>query len=524
MYLEHFGLAASPFGLSPKLEFLYKSEAFQESMAHLIYGVDSSEAIIMITGAIGTGKTMALQSFMTNLSQNFKWALVTNTQVGPKELLKLILDDLGVGFPLGCDKSDLLILFKDFLIQTSRGGKRVIVIIDEAQNMPCEVLEEVRLLTNLGQGKIQPVQVILVGQPELETVVNRTDLAQLRQRIRVHYRLDPLSRKEVEEYLDHRMAVAGCRDRVFKSDAVDRIAKSSGGVPRLVNSLASQALLSAFVDGRRQVLAKDVVPPEGIAPVSAKDRRPEPVPVPEPTPKTSPDGVHPVVPEPEYAVRRGREPRRRGSLAVSFVVILLVLVLVSLYLHGDLQMIMNRFVPTPDGPLTSWKAANTLARSGGPDAFFPEVADSLTVVTTERDSFSPSSADTTGVRNPDTTTKMKPATLDPGAAIPEPEARDGTTEAEPDSTPAKETQGTYFAHVASFQTLERAQRFVDQLQANGFHTLVRSHVVTGNTWQRVFIGPYPDRPAAKDAVAHIKGLDDSHYYHITAIAPDGEGG
>jgi len=104
MYLDHFGLAVNPFGLSPKLEFLYKSEAFEESMAHLIYGVDNSEAIVMITGAIGTGKTMALQSFMANLNQGFQWALVTNTQVTPAELLKLILEDLGVEFPFGCDR------------------------------------------------------------------------------------------------------------------------------------------------------------------------------------------------------------------------------------------------------------------------------------------------------------------------------------------------------------------------------------------------------------------------------------
>ena len=268
MYLDHFGLTVNPFGLSPKLEFLYKSSAFEESMAHLIYGVDNSEAIVMITGAIGTGKTMALQSFMANLNQSFQWALVTNTQVTPTELLKLILEDLGIEFPLGCDKSDLLILFKEFLIKTSRNGQRVIIIIDEAQNMTREVLEEIRLLTNLGQGDIQPVQVILVGQPELEAVVNRPDLAQLRQRIRVHYRLEPLSRKEVEEYLNHRMAVAGCKDHVFKSAAIDLIADYSGGVPRLVNSLAGQALLSAFVAGRRHVTAEDVEPPEGVSALS----------------------------------------------------------------------------------------------------------------------------------------------------------------------------------------------------------------------------------------------------------------
>jgi type II secretory pathway predicted ATPase ExeA/cell division septation protein DedD len=264
MYLEHFGLSLNPFSLSPKLEFLYKSDAFQESMAHLVYGVDNSEAITLITGAIGTGKTLSLQSFLTHLGPSFKTALVTNTRVNSVELLKLILEDLGIDLPPAGDKSDLLILFKDFLIKASNNGQRVLIIIDEAQNLPLEVLEEVRLLTNLGQGDQQPVQVILVGQPELERVINRPQLAQLRQRIRVHYRLSTLSRKEVGGYLNHRMMVAGNVDGVFKGKAVDRIFELSGGIPRLINAIAGNSLLAAYVAGRNKVEPEDVEMPSGV--------------------------------------------------------------------------------------------------------------------------------------------------------------------------------------------------------------------------------------------------------------------
>jgi len=134
MMLEHFRLAVTPFGIAPKLDFLYRSGAFEESVAHLVYGLDNSEAIVMITGKIGMGKTMAIQSFLAHLGESYVSALVTNTNVEAKELLKLILDDLGEPLLVGADKSDLLIALKNFLIKRDLEGKRVIIVIDEAQN------------------------------------------------------------------------------------------------------------------------------------------------------------------------------------------------------------------------------------------------------------------------------------------------------------------------------------------------------------------------------------------------------
>lgn len=349
MYLEHFGLGVNPFSLSPKLDFLYKSGTFEESMAHLVFGLDNHEAIVLITGAIGTGKTMALQSFLTNLGPRFEFALITNTRVTAVELLKLVLEDLGVGLPIGADKSDLLILFKDYLHGAYLEGKMVLIVVDEAQNLAPEVLEEIRLLTNLGQGDIQPVQIILVGQPELEETVNRPDLAQIRQRIRVHYNLDPLTRSEAEEYLNHRMAVAGCKRHVFTSGAIDRIFKGSRGVPRLVNTMAGEALLAAFVAGHEMVQPGDIEedqdlsfatgpapapkdsfqvpdipqpvaapapppppppPPATQEPAPVTSTPPEPVPAPEPVSKpASPAATQPIPkPKPAPALRSAPDP------------------------------------------------------------------------------------------------------------------------------------------------------------------------------------------------------------------------
>ncbi len=299
MFLPEFGLAMQPFGISPRLEFLYKSGAFEESIAHLVYGLDNSEAIVMITGAIGTGKTMAIQSFLSYLGDRYVSALVTNTSVDSKELLKLVLEDLGHQAAPGSDKSDLLIAFKNLLVATGREGKRIVIVIDEAQNLSREVLEEVRLLTNLGQGDEQPVQIILVGQPELETAVQRPDLAQLKQRIRVHYKLAPLSRTELQQYVDHRMTVAGGEAGVFTSGALDRVYSLSGGVPRVVNTLCGEALLSAYVAGRRKVEAVDLVDQADKADPVMPRADVAPAPVAKPVPE---------IPRREMAVRRESKP------------------------------------------------------------------------------------------------------------------------------------------------------------------------------------------------------------------------
>jgi len=270
MYLEHYGLCTHPFSMSPKLDFVFQSTAFEESMAHLVYGLDHHEAIVLVTGPIGMGKTMALQSFLSRLGDRYDFALITNSRINALELLKLVLEDLGVDLSPGADKSDLLIEFKRYLQNASAAGKTVLVVVDEAQNLASEVLEELRLLTNLGQGDLQPVQVVLVGQPELAETVKRPDLEQLRQRIRVHYSVEPLTRDETEAYLNHRMNVAGGQNGVFSRDAIDRIYRLTRGVPRLVNTAADTALLSAYVAGRKRIEANDVTTTDEIVHVDSQ--------------------------------------------------------------------------------------------------------------------------------------------------------------------------------------------------------------------------------------------------------------
>lgn len=524
MYLEHFGLAVNPFSLSPKLEFLYKSDAFQESMAHLLYGVDNSEAITMITGAIGTGKTMSLQSFMASLGPGFRSALVTNTRVTDLELLKLILEDLEVGFPVGCDKSDLLILFKDFLLEANRTGSRVVIVIDEAQNLSREVLEEVRLLTNLGQGDQQPVQVILVGQPELEAVVNQPQLAQLRQRIRVHYRLSPLSRKEVEEYLDHRMAVAGCRDKVFKPKAIDRIMEFSEGVPRLVNSLAGNALLSAFVAGRKAVLPEDVDLPDGIGAAPAVTSRTAPPPeavIPPPPPEPAvrvPPAPSPA--EPAFArYAAHRRPRRRVPVFLP-VIVLLVLAVAALFatgfLDGLIEDVSSRFerrggpAQVALSPATGERSLPAKPDSGSTDPVAGAGAGSNgeAAASTAVDT-APSSWVQVIPQDPLVLEAMDQDSGEPPAAL-------GQT------PPAVSVPSGFYIHVESFLEIERAEVSLDRLARHGRHGVIRSELVKGEPYFRVYAGPFPDRETAVEEAERLQAEVGLEYHHIRWLA--GESG
>lgn len=499
MYLEHFGLAVNPFGLSPKLDFLFKSSSFEESMAHLIYGIDNSEAIVMITGPIGTGKTMSLQSFLTNLGPTFHSALVTNTQVNSLELLKLILEDLEIDLPPRCDKSDLLILFKDFLLEASLHGRRVIIVIDEAQNLPLEVLEEVRLLTNLGQGDLQPVQIILVGQTELESLVNQPKLAQLKQRIRVHYRLDPLSRKEVADYLNHRMKVAGGEEKVFKTSAVDRIFQLSKGVPRVVNSLAGSALLSAFVAGRKNVLPEDIDEPEEA---------------------TLPEPVAGAAPDKQSAASReaARETgQRRGWVAA--VLILIALGAAAVYFANDIQ---------------AYYASLTARDPGTPPAIspgIPPVADAqpsaseLPVFPVAVSSLAQPDQNSSVVAGADSATFGQVGDEAP---------HDFTAEALPVETekpvisgqaPLGEQprpRGDFFVHLASFRKGERARAFVDSLAAMHRDAVVKSVDISGKTWYRVYLGPFLSREEARVRVEAIRRESDLKYFKIVEM-PDGPG-
>ena len=464
MYLEHFGLNTNPFAISPKLGFLYRSETFEESMAHLIYGLEQSEAIVLITGAIGTGKTMAIQSFLTNLGAGFETALVTNTRVSGRELLKLILDDLGVDVMPILDKSDLIIIFRQFLLRTEKEGRRVLVVIDEAQNLGIDVLEEIRLLTNLGQGESQPVQIVLVGQPELDATLNAPELAQLRQRIRVHYRLDPLSHREIKEYVRHRMIVGGCQDEVFTPEALDRIFALSGGVPRLVNTLANDALLCAFVEGHRKVRGADVQA-EDTAPTVARAVGP-PATLPSPRPSvgesTAPAGPVYVLP-------------RRGFLAgMAVVAATSVIVLAAVWFMG---------FRLPDRNPVTLAASTTVSP--------PPAA-------TTTESLPPAATTTESLPPAATTTESLP----PAASATTVEVSEATSAVK------------YIVHIGSFRTEDRAATYVTKLAAHTGAAFQRYELVKGVGWHRVFIGPYERQETALAAAKVLSAEMGFDYYRL----------
>lgn len=495
MYLDHFGLHANPFGLSPKLDFLFRSGAFEESMAHLVYGVDNGEPLVMITGPIGTGKTMAIQSFLNHLGEHFETALVTNTRVDGRELLKLILDDLGVNPPPGSDKSDLLIAFKSHLLANSAAGRRVLIVVDEAQNLKPDALEEIRLLTNLGQGDDQPVQLVLVGQPELEDVVDSPGLRQLRQRIRVHYRLEPLSRAEVEGYVHHRMAVAGSETEVFSRGALDRIYELSTGVPRVVNTLANEGLLAAYVAGRRSVRAEDIEAPRartrpaaempaGVekAPQAARPDRAE---------RTA-DAVAAVHGAPAFVYARPRRRRRRTAAWVVPVVVLAVVgAVVGLYFLTDLfaSAMGPAAVPMVEVPPTAVDEPLEIAADEPLQTAAADIDD---------EPLPAAAADT--------------VTLVPAAA------GDGTTAVPAPTVPG----GEWSVHIGSFRTEDRAISYAADLGTHAPGAFYRYDLVRGVGWYRVYIGPYGDRATALAEAHRLQTELGVRYYKIQHTAETGE--
>ncbi len=312
MYQDHFGLQLDPFPLSPDLRFLFKSHALEETMAHLAYGLQEGEDFILVTGPVGSGKTLALHHLSAQLPPRYRQVMLTVTMLGFNEFLKMVLQELGQFPPPGTDRADLLGMLKQQLQEASRQGGKILLLVDEGQDLPIETIEGIRLLTNLGRPGPQVLQVVLCGQPGLEEKIDSRELEQLRQRIRIRYRLEPLDRRELEEYVRHRLRVAGCDRRLFDGGALDRIHAASGGIPRLVNSLAGEALLAAYVEGSHEVKASHV-PQRDTGPAAAAEQprvaaAPEPVPPP-PSPAPPPPPAAPS-PRRETAPPPAPEPRR----------------------------------------------------------------------------------------------------------------------------------------------------------------------------------------------------------------------
>ena len=248
MYQAFFGLKSNPFRLDPNLDFIYTSEAHQESIAHLCYGIEQGEDFVLITGAVGIGKTLALHFLLDQITSSYHTAFINVTLVDFRELLKMILSELKLEFDRQGDMAELLGILKKHFLDVRRKREKILLVVDEAQNLDVETLEGIRILGNLAQPGGQVLQTVLAGQPGLTRTINRPELEQLRQRIRVRYNLKPLAPEEVGPYIAHRLRIAGCERSVFSKQAVEKIRGLSRGIPRLVNKYADRAMLAAFVE------------------------------------------------------------------------------------------------------------------------------------------------------------------------------------------------------------------------------------------------------------------------------------
>jgi general secretion pathway protein A len=255
MYASFFGLNEKPFSITPDPRYLFLSERHAEALAHLVYGINEAGGFIQLTGEVGTGKTTVVRSLLTQAPKHAEIALILNPRMTPAEFLLAICEELGIAVPAASATSlkDLVDLLSRHLLRAHSQGKRIVLVVDEAQNLAPEVLEQVRLLTNLETETQKLLQIILIGQPELRELLGRVELRQLAQRITGRYHLDPLSGDEASSYVRHRLRVAGATREVFTSGALREIQRLSGGVPRLINIIADRALLGAFTEDRHVV-------------------------------------------------------------------------------------------------------------------------------------------------------------------------------------------------------------------------------------------------------------------------------
>lgn len=273
MYTEYYHFNEKPFGLTPNPTYLYLSESHREALNHLNFGIQQREGFILITGDVGTGKTTLCRTLLSQLKEGYKTAYIFNPIVSIKDLLKNILEEFGEKVRPGKIKWDLIVWLNQRLLDFYKQGLKAVLIIDEAQDLSTEVLENIRLLSNLETTRDKLLQIVLVGQPELEEKLSLHALRQLNQRITIRYRLEPLSLEETRDYIQHRIIIAGTSASVrFDPSAMKVVYRLSKGIPRLINQLCDRALLAGYVAQRRNITGKLVK--KGLHSLNQKKRFP----------------------------------------------------------------------------------------------------------------------------------------------------------------------------------------------------------------------------------------------------------
>lgn len=257
MYTSFFGLAEKPFAITPDPRYLYLSERHAEALAHLLYGINESGGFIQLTGEVGTGKTTVVRTLLSRVPHHADVAVILNPRVTPVEFLLTICEELGLAIA-DADRNSVKQMVDALnrrLLNAHAEGRRIIVLVDEAQNLSIDVLEQVRLLTNLETPTQKLLQIILIGQPELRELLDRTDLRQLAQRITGRYHLMPLSREETKGYVRHRLRVAGATEEIFTPGALLELHRLSLGIPRVINVACDRALLGAYTQETKKITA-----------------------------------------------------------------------------------------------------------------------------------------------------------------------------------------------------------------------------------------------------------------------------
>jgi general secretion pathway protein A len=253
VYLEHFGLTMFPFSTTPDPRFYYPSAKHREALACLIYAVEQHKGFALITGEVGAGKSMVCRAALQKLGDRVDTAMIVHSSLSPKQFFQATCEEFNIQ---GAKRSkiELIQAIKGFLLQRQEEGRTTVLIVDEAQNLSRNVLEEVRLLGNLESSTAKLLQIILVGQPELRRLIATPELRQLNQRITVKFHLGALTAADVGAYIIHRLAVAGLSNgALFEPDAQEEIFKAAGGIPRMVNVICDQALLQAYISDEKAV-------------------------------------------------------------------------------------------------------------------------------------------------------------------------------------------------------------------------------------------------------------------------------